>query len=815
MPCTCNPLQQGRIPPRGRRSREPTTFATLKTGSRAAATREPCQVRKEAALSGDRRVPRNGLVRAAGVGGRGSVLIDGGCTANSSFATPRPGAPLTAEIPHQALYRRWRAQTFSEIVGQEAVVATLRNAVATGRVSHAILFTGPRGTGKTSLARILAKALNCRTSRPNADPCDRCPSCVAIREGRALDLVEIDAASNRGIEAVRELRERLAYAPTDLRRKVYILDEAHQITRDAWNALLKSLEEPPEFVTFMFASTHPQEFPPAILSRLQRFDVRRLTVPEISGKLERILAADGREADPEAVALVARLAAGGMRDAESILDQLLSSTGGRVEAEAVRELLGLADAETVDAFVDGARRPATPRPGIALARRARGPRPGPARVPRPGRRRHPRPAARRARDRRPPTRPRWSPPPTGSAPSTRRAWARADCACSSSSPCSTRRWPPRRLPRREPARQPRRRARARRPRPGARAARRARARRASGRSRRDRRGSRPTPPTPGPGGHRRAAAPPRPRRRAGRRRPGAARPADPPAREPTAADARRRPPRPSPRRPPRPTPRTATSSDSAAAGREVVAAVSKSPPLKPLIESCRPIGVEGIGRDPRLPRGEGLPARGRRAQAGGHRGRDRGLPRPRRRRPLRRRATSTCCRRSPPTRTRSASSPRPSGSSPMTWPTSARSTDGSRPARARPSRIGETGAARATDHGAHRAGGTTSMGMGNLQRMAMQMQQEMARVQAELETLTVDGSAGGGVVKATVTGKQELVSVVDRSVGGRPRRRRDAPGPRRQRRQRGAARVAGARRREDGRGDRRPEDPGPRLTARA
>ena len=258
---------------------------------------------------------------------------------------------MTAGTPHQAIYRRWRAQTFSEIVGQEAVVATLRNAVTTGRVAHAILFTGPRGTGKTSLARILAKALNCEDLRPDGDPCDVCPPCVAIREGRALDLVEIDAASNRGIDAVRDLRERLSYAPTDLRRKVYILDEAHQITRDAWNALLKSLEEPPEFVTFMFASTHPQEFPPAILSRLQRFDVRRLTVPEISGKLERILAVDGREADPEAVDLVARLAAGGMRDAESILDQLLSSTSERIESDAVRELLGLADSELVDRFL--------------------------------------------------------------------------------------------------------------------------------------------------------------------------------------------------------------------------------------------------------------------------------------------------------------------------------------------------------------------------------------------------------------------------------------------------------------------------------
>ena len=233
----------------------------------------------------------------------------------------------TAPQAHQAIYRRWRAQTFAQVVGQEAVVETLRNAVRTNRVAHAILFVGPRGTGKTSLARIVSKAINC-TNLQDGDPCDACPSCVSIREGRAMDLVEIDAASNRGIDAIRDLRERINYAPTDLRRKVYILDEAHQITKDAWNALLKSLEEPPEFVLFMFASTHPQEFPPAILSRLQRFDVRRLTTDEIEGKLRRILDADGRSASPAAVQLIARLAAGGMRDAESMLDQLLSSSTG-------------------------------------------------------------------------------------------------------------------------------------------------------------------------------------------------------------------------------------------------------------------------------------------------------------------------------------------------------------------------------------------------------------------------------------------------------------------------------------------------------
>jgi DNA polymerase III subunit gamma/tau len=271
---------------------------------------------------------------------------------------------VTDAVPHQALYRRWRAQTFDQIVGQDAVVQTLRNGVRANRVSHAVLFVGPRGTGKTSLARILAKALNCTDLR-DGDACDRCPSCVSIREGTTLDLVEIDAASNRGIDAVRELRERLPYPPGQLRRKVYILDEAHQITRDAWNALLKSIEEPPPFVNFMFASTEPSGFPAAILSRLQRYDVRRLTVVEIEGKLTRILEADGRAAEPAAVQLIARLAAGGMRDAESMLDQLLSAAPERITEQDVRELLGLADADSVDAFVTALIAP-DPAAGIAL-----------------------------------------------------------------------------------------------------------------------------------------------------------------------------------------------------------------------------------------------------------------------------------------------------------------------------------------------------------------------------------------------------------------------------------------------------------------
>ena len=251
---------------------------------------------------------------------------------------------------HQAIYRRWRAQTFGQIVGQQAVVETLRNAVRSGRTAHAYLFVGPRGTGKTSMARILAKALNCSNLR-DGEPCDECPACVAIREGRALDVSEMDAASNNRVDDMRDLLPRIYTGASDLTVKVFIVDEVQRI-REGWDVLLKTLEEPPDHVVFVFCTTDSTQIRPAVVSRVQRFDFRRLTVAEIGGKLRTILAADDRTAEPEAIDLIARLAAGGMRDAESMLDQLLGTDTGVLTADHVRDVLGLVEEETVEAFLD-------------------------------------------------------------------------------------------------------------------------------------------------------------------------------------------------------------------------------------------------------------------------------------------------------------------------------------------------------------------------------------------------------------------------------------------------------------------------------
>ncbi len=254
--------------------------------------------------------------------------------------------------PHRALYLRWRPRRFEDVVGQEHVTRTLRNAVKLGRPSHAYLFTGPRGTGKTSVARILYRAANCENLQ-DGDPCNQCFLCKAALEGRALDLIEIDAASNRGIDDMRDLREKVAYRPGVGQYKVYILDEAHEVTPQAWDAFLKTLEEPPPHAIFVLATTDAHKIPPTIVSRCQRFDFRRIPFQLIREQLQRVAASEGMQIEPAVLERLALVARGGLRDAVSLLDQLESFAGGRVDMAVARAALSLPSIEAVRGVLDG------------------------------------------------------------------------------------------------------------------------------------------------------------------------------------------------------------------------------------------------------------------------------------------------------------------------------------------------------------------------------------------------------------------------------------------------------------------------------
>src|SRR6267378_7738234 len=254
-------------------------------------------------------------------------------------------------MSYQVLARKYRPQKFSDVIGQEHVTRTLQNAIAQERIAHGYIFSGHRGIGKTTVARILAMSLNCRSSsdnKPVAEPCGVCDSCIEIRAGNAVDVIEIDAATNRGIDEIRELREGARYRPARDRFKIYILDEAHQITDAAFNALLKTLEEPPSHVIFMMATTQPEDIPQTIRSRCQHFSFRAVKFDDIVGQLRDLVTREKLEANDDALALLAEAGDGSLRDALSILDQAIASTSAHLTLDSVRSLIGAAPAGALE-----------------------------------------------------------------------------------------------------------------------------------------------------------------------------------------------------------------------------------------------------------------------------------------------------------------------------------------------------------------------------------------------------------------------------------------------------------------------------------
>lgn len=243
---------------------------------------------------------------------------------------------------YQALYRKWRPMIFEDVVGQTHISETLRNSVISGRIAHAYLFCGTRGTGKTTCAKILSRAVNCENPQ-NGNPCNACPSCLGIMDGSIMDVYEMDAASNRGVGDIRQIRDEVSYAPAGCKYKVYIIDEAHMITNEGFNALLKTLEEPPEYVIFILATTEPNKIIPTILSRCQRFDFRRIGVDDISGRINKICTAENIDITPDASELIAELADGSMRDGLSILEQCTASHSGQIRKADVSEIVGIVD----------------------------------------------------------------------------------------------------------------------------------------------------------------------------------------------------------------------------------------------------------------------------------------------------------------------------------------------------------------------------------------------------------------------------------------------------------------------------------------